>query len=304
MISAVNIILIRLLENLQVITEEELLTITGSGPDDLGDYGDDDDDEGDDDDDDEGDDDDDEGDDDDDEGDDDDDDDDDPCSNSSQQAGEDASDTFNTPSLQGNIGSVDSLNSGATQNEWGFQIRDINGAITPASVEDITTGGGLTTYPDTVADLHTHYDNAPPSAQDLISLAGGAGGNSPNLGTSYVLTVNGTLYGIVITDKDKATAFYNENKNNLVGTNWDPSSDIGVNFTLAHNSFASQTTDGNEQYLRAMTAVMDGSGMKMTVTDLGTNDFKKVGAVPALDSNGNPIMDSQNNPVYKTSDCP
>jgi len=56
------------------------------------------------------------------------------------------------------------------------------------------------------ADLHNHPDNMPPDAGDLYGLIA-VNKNNHNYKTRFVLTSNGTLYALLVTDTARAAAF-------------------------------------------------------------------------------------------------
>ena len=105
------------------------------------------------------------------------------------------------------------LASGATdQKEHGVTFgKNSNGEIT---VSPLSTGNSYnapvnTNWQGAFADLHNHPDNLPPSSADMYGLIS-ININKSDYSTRMVVTVDGTVYALVVIDPTKATSFVNQ----------------------------------------------------------------------------------------------
>lgn len=89
--------------------------------------------------------------------------------------------------------------------------KDAEGNLISSSI----SGGGATSgkvpsITNSFADLHNHPNNLPPDAGDFYGLINMHKSN-PNYKTRFVVTVNGTVYGLVVTNIANVLAFFEKN---------------------------------------------------------------------------------------------
>lgn len=127
---------------------------------------------------------------------------------------------LNNPIVQGGITNPLFANEGpggGLAPEVSFTVRmDENGNLyisqfnvgTAYSTEQIT-------YLNSVANLHTHPNsNREPSISDVLNFSQNLGYAS-NLSASYIITVEGTVYGLLVTDKNAAINFRSNEQSSL-----------------------------------------------------------------------------------------
>ncbi len=207
----------------------------------------------------------------------------DPCSSKDQAAGASASSLYNNSSVQLTINSGD-LYSSSNDYEHGFLINDVSGNIETSAVQTSNSSTSLDfTGQDatTIGDLHTHpNDNYPPSVEDILSIAGGPGSNAPNLQTSLVITQNGTIYALVVTDRTLANEFFTNYKNDLAPNGyWEPNTTPYADYTAAYNSFISQSgATAEEATAYAQAYVLRNAGISLVTAAPGSGTLTKIGA--------------------------
>ena len=72
-----------------------------------------------------------------------------------------------------------------------------------------TTVGGTGSVSGKFAHMHNHPENYPPSSGDLYSLIGTVKANAA-FESAYIITPNGTVYSLVVTDSIAAAKFFND----------------------------------------------------------------------------------------------
>ncbi len=99
---------------------------------------------------------------------------------------------------------------GADHNEHGLMFgKDTSGGITISSVMSDDTKNSSPVdihFPGVFADMHNHPGNTAPSAGDIYNLIK-LNKAQPAIDTRFALLANGTIYAIVITDRQKADSF-------------------------------------------------------------------------------------------------
>ncbi|MFC4141824.1 hypothetical protein [Pedobacter mendelii] len=234
------------------------------------------------------------------------------CPPAAQQAGVKAKDVYAIPQVQDALANPALFppppTDGSAPHEMGFSLRrEADGTIAQPVIQDLGGGygGGLYNYMNSIADYHTHPNSAfGPSATDLISLASKPTGNASNLTVSYSRANDGTTYAMVIADTAKASAFYRANQGNLIGTNWDPESEVGIKFRQVRDYFTSVGMASEGAYERAIAATLEDSGIILTKALPGSLKFAKVGAERIINPNGSLANTSDGQPAYRTIDCP
>ncbi|MGC4128631.1 MAG: hypothetical protein QM564_03550 [Bergeyella sp.] len=156
---------------------------------------------------------------------------------------------------------------------------------------DVQTGGATSgnlthSYADPIADLHNHTDNKPPSAGDVYQLIKNQN-DYANYSTRYVVTQNGTMYALVVTDKTAMNTFL---------SNYPASQLPGHNPNFPGQMFEDWynfTFDGHGNAEMALSHVLDKYNTGIALTKMDTNgNFKKVNVTQ--NSNG----------TYTQSNCP
>jgi hypothetical protein len=85
--------------------------------------------------------------------------------------------------------------------------KDTTGNIIASSISGgSATSGKVPAVANAFADIHNHPDNLPPDAGDLYGLIRLLK-NNPNYKTRFVVTVNGTVYALLVTNTATALAF-------------------------------------------------------------------------------------------------
>ena len=69
-----------------------------------------------------------------------------------------------------------------------------------------------------VAEIHSHPNNTPPSHDDIMSVAR-FGGKANSMYEGLYVYTNDRIYGLIVTDRQKASAFYNQYGDKAVGEN-------------------------------------------------------------------------------------
>ena len=69
-----------------------------------------------------------------------------------------------------------------------------------------------------VADIHSHPNNTPPSHDDVVNVAR-FGGKAGSIYEGLYVYTNDRIYGLMVTDRQKASAFYNRYGENSLGEN-------------------------------------------------------------------------------------
>ena len=69
-----------------------------------------------------------------------------------------------------------------------------------------------------VAEIHSHPNNTPPSHDDIMSVAR-FGGKANSMYEGLYVYTNDRIYGLIVTDRQKASAFYNRYGDKAVGEN-------------------------------------------------------------------------------------
>lgn len=88
--------------------------------------------------------------------------------------------------------------------------KDANGNIVTSTMSSGTnTSGTISSVTNSFGDIHNHINNLPPSAGDLYGLMKLYQGNSKYL-TRYIVTGNGTVYALVVTDATSLGNFLNQ----------------------------------------------------------------------------------------------
>lgn len=168
--------------------------------------------------------------------------------------------------------------------------KDAIGNITISSMNNGTPLGvkGNSSFPGAFADMHNHPDDTPQSPGDLYGLLGINSLHSQYL-TKYVLTQNGIVYALAITNSSLASTFFSTyhfptgNQNAFPDPLFDEWSDI---FNVW----------GSTQEI-AMAFILDkyNSGVALLKQDSAGN-FHKLGATVSTDSKGNKTYTSHNCP--------
>ncbi|QDP86249.1 hypothetical protein FNJ88_12075 [Chryseobacterium sp. SNU WT5] len=158
-----------------------------------------------------------------------------------------------------------------------------------------TSSGTLThTFSDPIADLHNHPGNNPPSTGDLYVLISNQQ-QFTNYSTRYVVTLNGTTYALVVTDKTAMNIFL---KNYPPSITSNPYGGNFVNFPQPlFNEWDDISFYNNDNQEMALSVILDkyNSGIMLTKMDNNGN-FKKVNYISNTDTAGTT--------TYTNTPCP
>ena len=109
--------------------------------------------------------------------------------------------------------------------------RDASGNITasPISNTGTQTSGTIPSWPNTIADLHNHPDNSPPSSGDIYGFMDLITPNSA-YETRYIVTLDGNVYALVALDPQGIANFNTEHPRvpPPPGTNFEPTFPQGI----------------------------------------------------------------------------
>lgn len=172
-------------------------------------------------------------------------------------------------------GILNNFNQNGKENGVGLGRDTPNGELQATGVQELNaTQGDISNpynYPE--ADIHNHPGNTPPSAGDVYSMIKYYN-NHPSFKTRYVVTPNGTVYALVITNASLFESFV---------TNVPPHQVPGFAPNFSGDMFADYADIPNRE--TGMAYVLDkyNSGIALTKMDSNGN-FKKVNAKP--DGNG------------------
>jgi len=228
----------------------------------------------------------------------------DPCNPAAIAANTSTSNLFKKTAVQSQVGNFSAITS--TSAEQGFSIRKLaDGTFQATAIQTMgPTGGSITNFGNSVADVHTHPSSNAPSAQDILGL-GHINGVSANFTTRYVKTADGDMYALNVSDAAKLKDFYDTFKDDLGSDNMFKSdSEIGAKFETVRQSFISSGASAESAYDHATAFLLNDAGVTLLKAPNGSNDFTKIGAEIKTDTSGNPVLDANNQPTYETSDCP
>lgn len=228
-----------------------------------------------------------------------------PCDQASQNAGTAVNTLYDNAALQNVLNSLYPIPISSAEQGTSITQDPITGQISSNPIESGGPNGlSINIDPNAIADIHTHPNsNYPPSATDIKSMVDLIFlGDEPNLQTSYVITNDGTLYALQVTDPSLITAFYN-NMTTTVNpntNNYYPNSSYGNDFRNVYEAFLNQGENERNSFERAMAYTLRNSGITLlkaeSVSPPALNSaFKKIGVEAATNSNGNT--------VYIKSDC-
>ncbi|MEQ1554984.1 MAG: hypothetical protein ABL929_12435 [Ferruginibacter sp.] len=133
-----------------------------------------------------------------------------------------------------------------------------------------------------VCTLHTHPSKnySANSAKDVFELIGEKLQNNNYTG-SLIVAADGSQYSLNVTDIAQAAAFYSTIGQNLIGQNWNESSNIGKAFKAANEDFETKfkgnPNKNNLAYEMAMAAVLNqfNTGVTLSKKD-NTGKFKPI----------------------------
>ncbi len=201
------------------------------------------------------------------------------------------------------------------QPEKGFPIYSENstGAYSIPQTQTASSGNlqiniSIPAYPGhtPLAYVHSHPAEAypGPSAGDIYQFIG-LNNTLYSVKTAYIVAADSSKYALNITDSVKLAAFLTANPANssVSGANFIQTSTIGLSFKTVEDSFIAQGYSDNEAYERALSTVLQNSGITLLKALKNSNSFKKIDAQQVRDSNGNPITDGNGNNMYLKVDC-
>ncbi|NML68567.1 hypothetical protein HHL23_01965 [Chryseobacterium sp. RP-3-3] len=172
-------------------------------------------------------------------------------------------------------GILNNFNQNGKENGVGMGRDTPNGELKATGVQELNANSGDINnpyaYPE--ADIHNHPGNTPPSAGDVYSMIKYYNSH-PSFNTRYIVTPNGTVYALVITNANLFESFI---------TNVPPSQVPGFAPNFSGDMFADYVDIPNRE--TGMAHVLDkyNSGIALTKMDSNGN-FKKINA--KLNSNG------------------
>ena len=148
----------------------------------------------------------------------------------------------------------------------------------------------------TVATLHNHPNNTPPSAGDVYSLISGNQKYSANT-TKYVTLPNGDIYALVITNLTAATNFATKYPSQQTG-NYPPDfpEDLANEFSLCSSTFTSSNNYSQENAnAAALALILDKYNAGVALLQQSDGSFTKLGTT----SSG-----SGGSETFKQNNCP
>lgn len=180
--------------------------------------------------------------------------------------------------------------------ENGVVLGNVGGETKSTSVQTGgTSSGTLThTFSDPIADLHNHLGNNPPSPGDFYVLINNQE-QFTNYSTRYVMTLNGTTYALIVTDKNAMNIFI-QNYPPTITSN--PNGGNFVNFPQPlFNEWDDISFYNNDNQEMALSVILDkyNSGISLTKMDKNGN-FKKVNYTSNTNSDGTT--------TYQNTPCP
>lgn len=170
--------------------------------------------------------------------------------------------------------------------------KDASGNIITSTVST-GTGNSGTTNPITnkFADLHNHLNNLPPSSGDLYGFIDIIS-NSSQFEIRYVVTANGTVYALVVTDLQAAITFNNLYPRQPPMPGYEP--DFPVDVVNEFNEMV-QAYGATDEMAMAFILEKYNAGIALLKQDSSGN-FKRLGTEETVDQDGNKTYTPHNCP--------
>ncbi|KFE99038.1 hypothetical protein [Chryseobacterium luteum] len=201
----------------------------------------------------------------------------DPCTKA-QQGSQKATDNSKTQKFSdAKQGILNNFNQNGKENGVGMGRDTPNGELKATGVQELNANSGDISnpyaYPE--ADIHNHPGNTPPSAGDVYSMIKYYNSH-PSFNTRYIVTPNGTVYALIITNANLFESFI---------TNVPPSQVPGFAPNFSGDMFADYVDISNRE--TGMAYVLDkyNSGIALTKMDANGN-FKKINVKPNSNGSG------------------
>lgn len=183
------------------------------------------------------------------------------------------------------------ISAASNGNEHGVTFgRDANGNITTSNISNGSgSSGTVPNWPGAFADLHNHTNATPPSSGDLYGFIDKSNVNS-SFETRYILTNNGTVYALTVTNIQQAINF-NSNYPRVPNNGYEPDFPPAIVDEIIDLKGQYGATDE-----MAMSFVMEKYHMGVALLKQDSNgNFKRLNTVENTNPTGTPISYTSNN---------